>query len=195
MIGRWFGDNCYDTGPPPPGEGTLGVPVEGIEILLVQSEGGAQGRPAADAGIEFSLGLVDADDEYRFRFVGTVPEGVSLGEAWVEVRFDVDWLPYDMTDRPFLVIGGLVEGVDTNEAAKPVAPPEPAPHTTTTIASAEPSPPGTVQLTSSSSEESGTNGPDANWWIVLGAIGALAIGLGSVTLVVDRRRSAHLTSG
>ncbi|MDG2028270.1 MAG: hypothetical protein P8J50_14275 [Acidimicrobiales bacterium] len=32
VSGQWFGDNCYDTGPPPEGEDVLGKPIADIDV-------------------------------------------------------------------------------------------------------------------------------------------------------------------
>ena len=37
VTGAGFGDNCYDSGPPPAGEGQLGRPLEGIEVVIAQA--------------------------------------------------------------------------------------------------------------------------------------------------------------
>ena len=86
IEGFAFGTNCYDTGPPPEGEGVLGVPVSGIEILLVQG----------DLVIPVAAG--DADGNYEFMVSVTVPSdlepgefsilatGPQFGEAWNQTQ-------------------------------------------------------------------------------------------------------------
>ncbi len=86
IEGFAFGTNCYDTGPPPEGEGVLGVPVSGIEILLVQG----------DLVIPVAVG--DADGNYEFMVSVTVPSdlepgefsilatGPQFGEAWNQTQ-------------------------------------------------------------------------------------------------------------
>src|SRR5215218_4330045 len=54
VTGSGFGDNCYDTGPPPPGQGALGRPRDGIEIVITQ------------AGDEHLVAQGGADAEYGF---------------------------------------------------------------------------------------------------------------------------------
>lgn len=37
VTGRTFGDNCYDSGAPPAGQGVLGRPIDDIEVVLQQA--------------------------------------------------------------------------------------------------------------------------------------------------------------
>ena len=69
VTGSGFGDNCYDTGPPPAGEGYLGKPLTEIEVVLVQSDRQTVvARGAADEGYAFEIDVV-------------VPVGSFPGEA------------------------------------------------------------------------------------------------------------------
>jgi hypothetical protein len=70
ITGTGFGDNCYDTGPPPPGEGVLGNPLQDVEIGFIDA-----------AGVRTVLGVVDADDEYEVTLDATVPAGATPGPA------------------------------------------------------------------------------------------------------------------
>lgn len=70
IEGTGFGDNCYDTGPPPPGQGVLGNPLTGVEIAFVDA-----------AGTRTVLAVVDADADYRFAVEATVPAGAVPGPA------------------------------------------------------------------------------------------------------------------
>ena len=59
VTGSGFGDNCYDTGPPPAGEGYLGKPLTEIEVVLVQSDRQTVvARGAADDGYAFEIDVV-----------------------------------------------------------------------------------------------------------------------------------------
>lgn len=73
VTGHWFGDNCYDTGPPPPGEGSLGRPITDIEVYLEQ-EGGLH-----------LVAVGDASDDYAWRVDVPVPPVLDVGEARVVV--------------------------------------------------------------------------------------------------------------
>lgn len=70
VEGAAFGDNCYDTDPPPPGEGALGnPPLRDIEILVRQGDA------------EFLVATGDADRDYGFAVEIIVPSQLASGEA------------------------------------------------------------------------------------------------------------------
>lgn len=78
VRGYAFGDNCYDTGPPPAGEGVLGVPVPDVELFVAQGDGEVLvARGAANADYEFSVDIV-------------VPPRLSPGPARVVARWGTD---------------------------------------------------------------------------------------------------------
>lgn len=74
VTGRGWGDNCYDTGPPPAGEGVLGRPVKDIEIVAVQGHR------------EWILANVGAGADYGFEARVVVPHDATSGEAQVIAR-------------------------------------------------------------------------------------------------------------
>jgi len=74
VTGEYMGDSCYDTGPPPEGQGALGRPLTGVEIVAVQGD------------MEWVIATVDADEEYRFTAQVTVPWDASPGEAQLLAR-------------------------------------------------------------------------------------------------------------
>lgn len=84
VTGKAWGDDCYDTGPPPDGEGVLGRPLEGIEIVVVQGER------------EWVLETVDAGGDYGFVTRVTIPHDADPGEARLFARMP-DW-----TDLPIV---------------------------------------------------------------------------------------------
>jgi MYXO-CTERM domain-containing protein len=93
VEGLAFGDNCYDTGPPPPGEGVLGKPRSDITVFVVQ--GGEEHLVAEGA----------ADAEYLFTVEVLLPAELEPGEADVVVRYaegaeayDPDLLPFTVSD-------------------------------------------------------------------------------------------------
>ena len=69
VRGTGYGTNCYDTGPPPPGEGALGVPLDDIAVTFEQ--GGTQTRVARGA----------ADATYGFEVDVVVPTRLQPGPA------------------------------------------------------------------------------------------------------------------
>lgn len=73
-TGKGWGDNCYDTGPPPDGEGVLGRPVTDIEIVVVQGDK------------EWVVATVDADENYRFMSSVNVPQDATPGDAQMIAR-------------------------------------------------------------------------------------------------------------
>ena len=73
VTGYGFGDNCYDTGPPPPGEGSLGQPLTGIEVYFDQ--GGEHHRVAVG----------NADEDYAWQVQIPVPSNLDIGEAHLVV--------------------------------------------------------------------------------------------------------------
>lgn len=74
VTGSAFGDNCYDTGPPPPGQGFLGVPRQDLQIVVVQGE------------VEVVVAEGDADAEYAFEVDIVVPPELQPGPANLVVR-------------------------------------------------------------------------------------------------------------
>ena len=73
VTGQAFGNNCYDTGPPPPGEGVLGVPQSGVVITFTDATGTAT-----------ELATVDAGPQYRFVTEVTVPTGATPGAGRID---------------------------------------------------------------------------------------------------------------
>jgi hypothetical protein len=91
VEGLAFGDNCYDTGPPPAGEGVLGKPRSDITVFVVQ--GGEEHLVAEGA----------ADGEYLFTVEVLLPAELEPGEADVVVRYAEDVEAYDPDLLPFTV--------------------------------------------------------------------------------------------
>jgi hypothetical protein len=71
VQGFGWGDNCYDTGPPPSGQGVFGVPVKDIAISFVQ--GNKLVRVARGA----------AEGDYRFEVDVRVPRQLKPGSATI----------------------------------------------------------------------------------------------------------------
>ncbi len=73
VTGYGFGDNCYDTGPPPPGEGSLGRPLTGIEVYMEQG------------GRLHLVAVGNADQDYLWKLEVPIPTVLGKGEAHVVV--------------------------------------------------------------------------------------------------------------
>lgn len=73
VVGLAWGDNCYDTGPPPAGEGSLGKPAD-VDLLVAQGE------------MEWLVGSATANSDYRFDAVARVPLEVKPGAASLVAR-------------------------------------------------------------------------------------------------------------
>lgn len=102
VTGTGFGTECYDTGPPPAGEGGLGPPHQDIELLVVQGDR------------EEVVATGDADAAYGFRVDVVVPTELSPGEATLVARSTAD---------PFLEVTGEQSLVITDAAATPASAP------------------------------------------------------------------------
>ena len=89
VIGTFWGDNCYDTGPPPDGEGTLGLPIEDIEILVSQGDQVVVARGSADA-------------DYAFEVNVTIPGSLSPGPVEVIARWDAS-PAVNATEEPLVI--------------------------------------------------------------------------------------------
>ena len=120
VAGQGFGDNCYDTGPPPEGEGILGKPQRDLLILFVQD------------GQELLVAEGAADEEYEFTVDVPVPLALQPGEATLVVRGPSGTPnpgsgdPIPITDAP--IVAGAPEFVS-------FGPPAPAPSTDATASS------------------------------------------------------------
>lgn len=100
VTGTAWGDGCYDTGPPPEGEGVLGRPQDGILILLTQGD------------VEAIVAEGAAGADYEFEVDVPVPVAFGAGEARLVARrqdgglvFDARAQPITISDAP-AVVGG-----------------------------------------------------------------------------------------
>ncbi len=73
VSGKSFGDNCYDTGPPPSGQGTLGRPLSDLTLTLVQGK------------TSTVVAKGDASGDYSFAVDVDVPASLDPGETEVVV--------------------------------------------------------------------------------------------------------------
>jgi hypothetical protein len=75
VKGTGFGSNCYDTGPPPEGEGIMGKPLQAIEVAFVQG----------DTDVVVASG--SADTNYEFAVDVAVPSTLQPGDVTVVARW------------------------------------------------------------------------------------------------------------
>lgn len=75
VRGEAFGDDCHDTGSAPDGEGALGRPLTGIEVVILQGDA------------EHVVARGAADDDYTFEVTVTIPAELAPGEASVAARW------------------------------------------------------------------------------------------------------------
>ena len=75
ITGYALGERCYDTGPPPQGQRELGLPLEDIDIYIVQGTD------------EFLVATGAADSFYKFAVTAVVPPDLTSGPAMVQARW------------------------------------------------------------------------------------------------------------
>jgi hypothetical protein len=75
VVGESFGDDCHDTGPPPPGEGPLGRPLAGVEVVVTQD------------GVDTVLATPQVDERYAFAAEVTIPATLVPGDARLHARW------------------------------------------------------------------------------------------------------------
>jgi hypothetical protein len=167
VTGSAFGDNCYDTGPPPPGQGALGRPRDGIEIVITQ------------AGDEHVVAEGGADADYGFEVDVVVPADLQPGEARLQARV-VDPTGtvsvFDRTDQPLLVSDAAPPSAEVEVA---IFGPAAGPSDT------EPPDTGKAPAEAAAPREH-RGGPDWGPWVV-GALVVLGVVAGGSMLVVRRR--------
>jgi hypothetical protein len=117
VIGSGWGNNCYDTGPPPEGEGVLGKPVTGIKIFLVQD------------GVEHLVATGNADTKYEFEVDVPVPDDLEPGPIELVARSDLDMNTFDRTPEQMVVSERPPTGASDDAPVRfGATEPEPAPN-------------------------------------------------------------------
>lgn len=110
VRGEWFGDDCYDTGPPPDGQGALGRPLQDVDIVLDHA-----------GGETVVVGTVSADDDYGFTLDIRVPTDLPGGETAVRAV----WADGEATGpddaEPLIVAGAPIDPPTDHEDARPSA--------------------------------------------------------------------------
>lgn len=112
ITGKYFGDDCLDTGTLPPGVGALGNPLTGIVIVIDQGS------------LEFVVANGSADDDYSFQVDVVVPAGLAPGEASINVLAAGD---ARLTIDPPLVISSASPIGSDVESVAAFGPPTTAP--------------------------------------------------------------------
>ncbi len=163
IEGHAFGDNCYDTGPPPDGQGVLGVPVADIELSI-----------AGDAG-EVVVARGSADAHYEFSVEVEVPPRMAPGTARVIARWGDDRSTeqtFEVLDEPPVI---EPHGTTPVEAFGPADP---------TVAST--STPPVAGPTATTSDEGDERSPAL---VAAGAAAVIAVAAAAGTVAVRRRRA------
>jgi hypothetical protein len=182
ITGSGWGDNCYDTGPPPAGEGVLGVPVTGISVYIVQGT------------VEWLVAAGDADAEYEFDVTVVVPSDLQPGAAEVQARYEGgDAYSQDprfmVTDAPALSVAeatvaafGPGRVTATTDESRPPQP-SPASSGAPSDSTAVPSTDGDL----AAGPGSGTRSASTPVLIVVGIAAALIV-LGTAVVIARARR-------
>jgi hypothetical protein len=181
VLGSWWGDNCYDTGPPPEGEGVLGVPINGIDIYVVQGDR------------EWLIAAGSADAHYGFTATATAPADLTLGDARVQAR-SRQCVAYSSNPNFVVIDAPRPAGIDktvvsfgpsasTLTSAAPRTTPDAASISETSI-----SPTGVVA--SQPTTEAATDGDKSSTTtlLILGGIAVALVALAAAVLLARSRR-------
>jgi hypothetical protein len=165
VVGTAWGDNCYDTGPPPEGEGVLGRPLDDIELFVVQ--GGTETLVATGA----------ARTDYGFVAEIVVPARLAPGPATISARSAST--PANEVTIPLTITSA--EPAARRDRVTRFGPRSPS---TTAPTAGSPSP--TAPTVTSTEADGSSGGSSGAWWVVavVAAVGAAGVGL---YFVVRRR--------
>lgn len=166
VTGTAFGDNCYDTGPPPAGEGLLGRPLTDIAVVITQD------------GVDHVVAEGNADDDYEFQVSVVVPAELAPGEARVQASGAPGIPAFDLTDQPLVVSDADASAIGALEVVA-FGPDGEAPSSGEASAPAE-----SPDRVSADDGSSGWTEPGR--WIVAAVIAATVLGVGSMVLVRQR---------
>lgn len=160
VVGQHWGDDCYDTGNQPAGEGVLGLPRTGIVVVFEQG------------GTQTIVARGDADTEYQFQVAVVIPQTAAPGEARLVARVG-DTQGYDDSREP-LSVASAGDGSPVRVASfGPTEEPAPTPEST-------PNPPDSPAMPSAGHESgeptASTGEPVGHWWPAYTAAAVLAIG-------------------
>jgi hypothetical protein len=157
ITGTSFGDNCHDTGPPPPGEGVLGRPLTDIDVVIEQG----------DTTIVLAHG--DAGADYAFDVEIVVPQALQPGPATIDARWG-DSETFRVLDQPITITD--VTPIDTGDESVVRFGPTPgeAPAPTTAM------PPTAAPARAEPASPSDDGGSGLGWPLLVGAFAAVAGG-------------------
>lgn len=165
VTGTGWGDDCYDTGDPPAGEGILGKPVGDIEIWIVQN------------GDEHLVAIGDADVSYEFTVDVPVPASLDSGPVEIVPRSRVDGVTLVATTDPVIVSDAAPAESDVEVPVRfGDSPPEQSDATASSSASDESTDGGTGSGISSAAV------------VVLIAIIGVGVAVGALSFSRQRRR-------
>ena len=193
FVGSYWGDNCYDIGLPPDGEGILGVPIDGIEIFIVQGDD------------EWLVATGAADAAYAFEVTVVAPSELATGVAEVQARWGAQGLAYSQDPRftvidapPSTVIESTVEsfgpGDESTTAPIPASPISVAPAesngTTFPLTTITNTPQSTAVDTATGQQDTGDTASVPTSLIMVSILVVL-VGVGAALTLVRRRRMKH----
>lgn len=181
IHGSGWGDNCYDTGNPPAGEGVLGRPLTGIGVYIVQGND------------EWLIATGEADAEYKFEVTVVVPTDLQTGAAEVQARYEGDdaYSPDPrllVEDAPALSATGATVAtfgprpLTATSIASATSPPASAPPATST----DVTPPSTGVAAGDESTDGAPSTSSSS--LIAAAIGAALVALAAAGFVVRSRR-------
>jgi hypothetical protein len=97
VVGQYWGDDCFDTGPPPAGKGDLGLPRQGITVMFEQD------------GTQTVVARGNADADYQFQVDIVIPPNAAPGGARLAARAS--------EEEQFAATGGPLEVVSTGQGS------------------------------------------------------------------------------
>jgi hypothetical protein len=182
VTGYAWGDNCYDTGAPPDGEGVLGVPIGGIDVYVVQ---GTE---------EFLVATGAADDEYSFEVTIVIPAELTAGTAIVQARWAANRIAY--SENPQIVVtdaSPLVSDEPTVATFEPVPTTTTADSTTNSTVAPTSAPSSTVTAATDAPDpppgDGGQPDQDSNTTTTLVIVGVAALSVLLLAVRIARRRN------
>lgn len=178
VTGEGFGDNCYDTGPPPEGQGVLGNPLTDIEVLFLQGT----------TEIVVARGAANAD--YEFDVTVTVPVELEAGEVTIEAGHELGESAFTHEEGRLTVVdepastpaSGAVEPVIFGPEENPQSP-GPSPEAATEAA------PGVPAETPAEPGSGDTDGSESRTGLLRGGAVILALLIVALVVVLPRLRA------
>lgn len=141
VTGYAWGDNCYDTGSSPDGEGVLGLPIGEINVYVIQGTN------------EFLVASGSADSDYSFDITVVIPPELTPGTAIVQARW-ADRIAY--SEEPQIVVTDAAPLVSSEPS---VAAFEPTTTTTTAGSTTSSTVAATGAPTTTAKPATGAQGP------------------------------------